>query len=802
MNFEENMLLRLPILSMNSEISSEEFEEVKYILKNMHLSYINKDVIDKYISRMKYRTNPLNAMVSENKVVISDYNKLCINEVRETKTVLKHQNLFSLSNRIIEKDKFFVYGFKEDYYILEKNEINFDSVSYNEVLSRKELDKKIVSDYEINDLIETGFFSEYLVSEIETDITGNNKIYDRFSSETQYLNISDKLLKKVGNIVYSILNCFYLKGLDEVIDYFVDKYHFSYVPLNIVLSDKKFLELCSKLYLVPNKKFTDYYANIIEYCDISNINEFDISSNFFKQMMEREPKYNDFDVNMNILENEGKVIINLDTEKYIKRKGSVNKFSDSNDYSINILSSNPVISYLTNRQNDKNKINYDYLTENGLNLSDIYIGYDKEIEYFHMINRLTEENISINLLSNVDSYYLGSEIDTIVKLSNINNHIRTHLIPKFFYKYNHTPRITVDNNIILCKEQWVVNYNVLLHKNIDSFKYNIENMIGKKEKNNFVYIEEDYEIPFTIDNIRDIEELYKKIKKHKKLIIKENIYEKSYVYINDKQYNNELIVSYSDYHNKSKSFSKERNYVESPYEVDILDKWTYFLIEIIELNSSVYKLIKELSERINSTRFYYLFFIERSQQQLRFRVNSKDYILYIVEILKKYSVVLSYSIVPYDKEICRYNEVGIENFETISYFDSKRTLIVKNECEDNINIRELVTINIIYYLNLFFENELNLKVKILEPYIKGKQNRETLNYYSNIVNNFEDNINFTKFNNQEEKFIKINGIKSALDFIHLSNIRLIGNNIEIEKEAFKYIAIYLKKSRYKNGNNK
>ena len=92
-------------------------------------------------------------------------------------------------------------------------------------------------------------------------------------------------------------------------------------------------------------------------------------------------------------------------------------------------------------------------------------------------------------------------------------------------------------------------------------------------------------------------------------------------------------------------------------------------------------------------------------------------------------------------------------------------------------------------------------VDILDSYNFGKEDRKKYKYYKDIIEDILGTKEYIKFNKINKDIVKKIDYDNYLDLIHLSNIRLLPNEIIIEREVYKYISIYFKKKLWKSKKN-
>ena len=354
------------------------------------------------------------------------------------------------------------------------------------------------------------------------------------------------------------------------------------------------------------------------------------------------------------------------------------------------------------------------------------------------------------------------------------------------------------SNIILYRERYIIRYNENSYKNVTEFGLYVKKIV-KNRFLEYVIVIEDYEIQIDFEHYEDIDYLYKILKRNKEIIIKENIQKYSFLKINEQRYSNELIITFYSKNNNKINVSNKNKVME--LKEDILDEWVYFKVfidTIVDIN-----FFKDLKKLAGKDLFFYIYYIENQQCELRIRLKNVDKILKLSQILKK-NKLINFVITIYEKETGRYAKSGIENFEYFSFLDSKRVIdyLVK---EDNDYISEtrkiyLTTLNTLYFIKLFKLKDEEI-VDILDSYNFGKEDRKKYKYYKDIIEDILGTKEYIKFNKINKDIVKKIDYDNYLDLIHLSNIRLLPNEIIIEREVYKYISIYFKKKLWKSKKN-
>lgn len=811
--YKTDMTLRIPILPL--KYTQEYIYKEKGLKEDIDIIYDYLGVKniysrEKYLKRMSFRTIPLLGMVSENKVSIGSVQKISINKMsvysfkkitQEDSIILnsrlqKKENSFTVNNNgIITKLEYS--GVWEDF---------FSGIEYGKVYTKGKLKKLYSSIIKENDFEES---FNYLYSEnILMHNKSLNKIVELPSENRKgylnrenynnkgYIKIPKRSIETLSKYLEIFLSNIYNETYTDLIEYFIDKYGFNtHVSVMELYKDRNIMTYIKK------KQSIKYSEELIKLME-SKLDKYNQNEESFEKSisnLKTESREYNFDIHTNILEINDKIYINLDNQKSISNLGSTNLYVSGNNESINYIEDKEELNVLLNKNRIMKKnidtYNYDYIDIGNKDFSNIEVGYDKNSKKFYTYDSKSKKIVKFNLYSNVNHEYLDDFIRLILYLSDYNN-IKFELLPKLD-EYTYIPRVMI-SNLILYRERYIIRYNENSYKNVTEFGLYVKKIV-KNRFSEYVIVIEDYEIQIDFEDYEDIDYLYKILKRNKEIIIKENIQKHSFLKINEQRYSNELIITFYSKNNNKINVSNKNKVME--LKEDILDEWIYFKVfidTIVDIN-----FFKDLKKLAGKDLFFYIYYIENQQCELRIRLKNIDKILKLSQILKK-NKLINFVITIYEKETGRYAKSGIENFEYFSFLDSKRVIdyLVK---EDNDYISEtrkiyLTTLNTLYFIKLFKLKDEEI-IDILDSYNFGKEDRKKYKYYKDIIEDILGTKEYKKFNKINKDIVKKNDYDNYLDLIHLSNIRLLPNEIIIEREVYKYISIYFKKKLWKSKKN-
>lgn len=837
-NLADSITLRIPILPYRyndlqniNDIEPKHLDEPKLTLE--YLNVTDDEAKIKYLKRMSYRTTPLHGMVSENSLILSSTNNININKINRKKSnITNHSRSLYIYNEVnnpLLKKSFFVirdrnyykYENKEEKYIIERNSLTdfiFDEIDEKLFVYKLELYEKAKSlkiDIELlneilEQLVEFGFiivneFSLNTTLQVEDDDSLYN--IDRISDKIHTLNYPKNKLKHIYKIIRLLNSNHYIKKYDELIEYFLDKYNDSHVSIEILFNDKKFMSIANQLKDEVNldDELTKYFQFAINSALLENKNNINIETKRFNELLSN-CNLNNFDVHCNLLSFESKHLINLDCLRLVRNYGNSNiYFNTEHIISLNYTSYNDGENYFLPKIREGN-LNINVFEKNSINPEDIYVGLDINRKTFYTVNSRNEV-LKFNKLSRISTDLLDSKIRVLLFLSDPTNIDKQIDLNYLVEKYNYIPRITFDTDYIVLRATWKIDFIRYLNTNLNSFINQLDNLKRTHSLPKEVcFIEDDKEILVNLERESDIKYLFNKLRKNNRIILKENIQKYSPIIINNERYCNEAILTFNNTKVKETNVDKKNIYnVELPTLMPF-NKWLYFKIYLNELEINYNEFLVELMKKIGISQFYYLFYRDNNNQQyIRFRISTGVFnnTLAVIQFLNSSKIVDSFSILPYEREYVRYQNIGIENFELLSWRDSIRIIEKMKSIEPSILLldkEEKMRLVISNTLSLL--NELKISDKqawdMLKRYVKGKQNRRKQN---NIMKKIKE-INYkdfeTLFNDNNLVSCLMKEPEEILSLIHLSNNRLIGTDITLEREVYKYIALYFQKKYWRN----
>lgn len=800
-NFDKLMTLRIPILSLNGDSNNLDVDNI--------LNFLNLDSIEakeKYIKRMRYRTNPLFGMVKE--FCVSPYSlekkfpncNLLLSNIR-----FKFIGKWKVNPQVIRKSEYVFLRLDEKEYRLDSEFFSLFNTLTQEFtideLRRLMLKEYFFSnedleiDYFIQQLCDYRFIIPKLQKVAETTLPNkiaidNSKgllLREKSSDDVTYLNLDERSLNKLGDLLSRLCNFRDLNLYQQAVEYFLESYSHTKIKILDIFNDIEFRELVLKLSIIEHSTVKDeIQRQILNYVEAKHIinGEKIVNINLKELGWQRNSSFK-FDVSFNLLAENKSKLYNLDNGKYIFGYGNLNSFNTrKNSISLNVRSSDNIINDFLKTNTDKN-IELDFYNDSSIGLNEIYVAIDSSKRFY-----LSDESgnyLDVCLASTLDIQLLDDLAQFILILSSIEN-IPYKFLPDIPINYNYFPRVLIDNKFILYREQIIISFNYLLHSTYLDFYSDLLKRIENANSEEFNYVINDMEILVELESEQCLKKLYSELKYRDKIVLKESLYNKSDVKINGEIFNNEILVSY--YKNNNSTFYTLPNEISNLNSVDMLKEWIYFKISISSSIDDLFDVLLMISKI--GIKFFYIFFIENNQRQLRLRCKGIDNLNSIVKIFAKEGLS-NYNICPYLKEEARYRKIGIIQFENFSCDDSIRILDTIRKQGLNISSMTdeeklaLLVSNTKYLLEYFQFSDDNV-FDILKGYILGKDNRTT----KRLIYEFIDKPKFqmSEFNT------RYNFKNNIIDLIHLSNIRLIGNDINLENECYKYIALFYKERKY------
>ncbi|PCF42485.1 thiopeptide-type bacteriocin biosynthesis protein [Staphylococcus delphini] len=790
--------LRIPVLPLEG---AENIDLTFYNQEIKHMGIVNEVAREKYYKRMKYRTTPLYAMVSENIVEFSSKDNIEVNKVSEFDRKILSNSLSDLCESDEVMANPFVYN-SGNYLKLENNE----SIYYikktniiNEIFDR--LNKKKIEISElimhihknhnqeistiicvITELIEKNF----IILDVNSNRLRKIKIRKRRNDKPQTLKVNENDLKKIYKIAQKLSSINVLDGYEETINYFCEKYSNYLISLEIVLKDKQMIKLANEIKYIY--KYND--AVFLYLIDIAQRNKYTNEINIDIDDLPNDPQnIGSVDIHINLLQK----YYNLDNLRTIKNIGTINKNALDELTGLNIIDySEGSAIFLPELR--KQNINVNIFDKESLNLSDLYLGYDNIDKKL----RVYDENkniIKIRKLTNYDLKFYSEEIKSLLIMSGVNNLDRSIINYKIYDFLSYIPRIVIEDKFIIIRRTWIIKK---LSSSANSKEWLNNYLKNESIDMNVALIKDDLEIIVNISN--DFDFIYKEYTKNSILVLKEILTSQSSLLIDNKKYNNELIFSIVNESNKvQNNLINKNSFIDNTsWNIENVqdDNWIYFKVYLKNFLLESINFILMINERFS--RFFFVNYKDMvDNDYLRLRFYRED-ISNIISFFKECKCIEEYILSTYNREIFRYRTIGINNFEKISMCDSKR--IVNTFVNYGIDIFEskelkiefLVcnTISLIEDFNIGVETTLNL----LKRYKTGSCDR---NFYRKIEKIIESTP--IKFKNLEiQESLDISNAEEVLAIIHMSNNRAIGINIELERKIYKYIYLYVEKMYWRN----
>lgn len=793
--------LRIPILPLNESYGNVKVNQKYFLQEIEQLKTINTKIVEKYQKRMSYRTTPLNGMVSENIVDLFDgKTELSINDIKIQEKVLLTNHLEKLSykeklrlNPLIKKSsKYFKLETKENFRYIEKSdtvEELFNELSVNDITVKDLIESLTntlnISTEDIESIILELINSNFIILDYTSESLDTILVRDRKKDIVQSFNVNNNDLLKIYKIIQKFSGINELEGYSELTDYFFEKYNNYLIPLEEVLKDEALIDLCC------NVRYEYYYENeLFEYLNHlaqrnNNKEEINLS---LKEIPDCKNDIGSVDIHLNVLDNK----YNLDNLRTVKNIGSTNLAVKQNLLGINLSTEDKGLATFMPPLKSNN-LNINIYSRSGYNISDLYVGYNVNKKILSIYNA-EKELINIRKLTNLSMLHYTPQLRALLLLGDINNLDKNIIHPKLYDVLLYIPRLVIDNKYIIIRRTWIIG-NVFGSR--DSLKDYIDNLLlHSKIELYVVYIKEDQEIILNLKE--DFDYIFKEYRLYNKIILKELLSSQLNFSVDENIHNNELIYSFIDNDLYSQS---EKNEIINEYDLDndevSLRKWKYYKVYLYEYNMDVVEFLVNLRKVFQ--RFFYVNYKDNNKEYLRIRFYKED-TLSIESYFNQSELVEYYILEPYFRENLRYKDIGIENFEQISLRDTNRILSFYNKFAVNsFSLKEMST-EILVCNTLSLIEEFKLKneqvLKAFRRYKVGNCNRKRLTYITDVIR--DRRIDF------DEKIIQsnydISNIEEVLSIIHMSNNRIMGVDIEKEREVYKYIYIYFEKLYWRQKN--
>ncbi|MBA8777701.1 hypothetical protein HR081_12585, partial [Staphylococcus schleiferi subsp. coagulans] len=314
------------------------------------------------------------------------------------------------------------------------------------------------------------------------------------------------------------------------------------VPLEEVLKDEGFIDLCCNVryeYNCENELFE--YLNYLAQRN-NNKEEINLS---LKEIPTCKNDIGSVDIHLNVLDNK----YNLDNLRTVKNIGSTNIAIKQNLLGINLSTEDKDLAKFMPPVKSNN-LNINIYSRSGYNISDLYVGYDKNKKILSIYNA-EKKLINIRKLTNLSMLHYTPQLRALLLLGDINNLDKNIIHPKLYDVLIYIPRVVIDNKYIIIRRTWIIG-NVFgsrasLKDYIDSLLH-----LGKIEMY-VVYIKEDQELILNLKENFDY--LFKEYRLYNKIILKELLSSQLNFSVDKNIHNNELIYSVVDNESNSNSIS-------------------------------------------------------------------------------------------------------------------------------------------------------------------------------------------------------------------------------------------------------
>lgn len=496
------------------------------------------------------------------------------------------------------------------------------------------------------------------------------------------------------------------------------------------------------------------------------------------------------------------------------------------------------VSLYTNSHDSKKEISLEDIaigsTEEGLYLKDIVSGQLLDISTTHMLNQTQVSNF-IRILSDISEY----------------RKLKWMIFPwEVYYRdFTYVPEIKY-KNVILSNEKWSLQELKISYldgkiKDLDSFKDAFLQFKNTWDLPDEAYIKfADNRIPIDVTNDKDIQLIFKNIKKYPSVILENKERGKEPVQLNNCYYAGEAVIPFVSVL-KNKKETPSSKYASSLAEVKYLpfDQWLFLKIYYQpdrhqELLSHIYYLLKEKINGLADEEVFYYIRYNDPAPHIRLRIKSKSSSRLVeifnsiqshVKTLLATNLVSTIDLDTYVPEINRYGGQELQKeAEKIFFADS----MVSLQINENHNVEKFPNeiIGVLSLLKLLEDMGVQYaeQLDFLESNINGMSNdkkyfQEMKKSKVDYITLFDSYNNWEFFNSSEEradyfklfsmraapleKFIqkreiqtdKINDLSTIIgSFIHMSLNRLfpIDRNFEEKIYSYAYHILYANKFKF------
>jgi thiopeptide-type bacteriocin biosynthesis protein len=328
-------------------------------------------------------------------------------------------------------------------------------------------------------------------------------------------------------------------------------------------------------------------------------------------------------------------------------------------------------------------------------LSDIYVHLHNN--NFSLISKKHQKQVLPKKVSAINSKLLESDIYNFLcdyefynqEIYGVNfNFNAYHLLLPYI------PRIYLDKGILLYPAQILLVYN---NYSVKEFINYMQEKIKEHSFSKKIFISERHrEVILDTENLNNITLLYEKVKSTKHIYISECLYDffDPEITRDNENFAHELVVSVKNPHytRQNIDYSKMDISLAESQNTAVVSDWLYLeLFCNIYADSEIFNAVYTKIILENKTdQFFFVNYVNPDRHlRLRFKtksIESKQYIITVVQELKLRDIISKYHILPYEQEIHRYGGIEMMEFsETIFDLDSRDFLVhvANNDLEEN-----------------------------------------------------------------------------------------------------------------------
>lgn len=417
-----------------------------------------------------------------------------------------------------------------------------------------------------------------------------------------------------------------------------------------------------------------------------------------------------------------------------------------------MISTDSVLNVVSTNKNYKNSLNIGVYNIGEFDYSDLYIGYNEQVDRLYIKSKKYNKIVKIVNDSMVNNMVYSSLSKLLL---NISYSYETHALEIINFitelSLSYKPKITY-KNIVITPETWLLYSYTLKLDSFDTFVQDFKNYKKLKKLSRFFFICEG-DRRLLIDSSSDIslDVFYNHIQKSKNYPVKLESAEDHFSYesiLKKENYLTEIFVPfYYDNYPSNKLFKTvKKNMLDIP-ELYIrktnLKEWIYLNIYASKniIKDYILTNIQDFINTHNIEQFFYIYYHDEKgpHLRLRFKKNIKDYITYIYELisdLEKNGITFNYNISEYKREVERYG--GPELIFLAEDLFSKDSLVTMNTLIQEQNFDEIKFIIAYDYLNYLLNDDIFEKImhKLFTPYEFKNTYKTNKQKYIDIMSNF------------------------------------------------------------------